>query len=396
MLENNQDQERAPVLFAYGFRPFFLLGGIWSVAVMVTWLLMLETFWKPVTFLVPPLWHAHEMLFGFVAASAAGFLLTASPNWSSKPPLKGRPLMVLAVFWVLGRLAISFSSVLNPWLVAFLDMLFTVSLIAVTGPPLWNTGNKVHRLFPLLLGLLTIGNLLTHWEAVGLAADTARLGLYLGVDALIFFLVMVGGHIMPMFTRNALMQTENLPPFKIIPALEIAGAVTMLGVVLADIVYLGDPLAGLFLLAAGIVQGVRFSKWHSLKTLKTPLLWVLHLGYAWLIAGLVVRGLAQITGFLPLSTALHILSVGAMGLFTLGIMSRVSLAHTGRPLAAGPTLATSYALVALATVVRVLGVDYWPVWSLRISGALWIAAFLLFLVFSLPVLLRPRPDGQPG
>lgn len=170
----------------------------------------------------------------------------------------------------------------------------------------------------------------------------------------------------------------------------------MLGVVLADVVHLGHPLGGLFLLAAGIVQGIRLSKWHGLKTLTMPLLWVLHLGYAWLVIGLMVRGLAQITGFMPLSTALHALSVGSMGLFTLGIMSRVSLAHTGRTLRAGPTLATPYSLIAFATVIRVFTVDFWPIWNLIISGLLWIAAFLLFLLFFFPVLLRPRPDGQPG
>lgn len=393
---NTQNSAANSILFAYGFRIFFLFAGLCSVIIMSGWLLFLEGYWQATLFLAPSLWHAHELLFGFVAASAAGFLLTASPNWSRKPALTGRPLQWLFLFWLVGRLAIAMAAWWPAWLVALLDMLFLVGLVIATGPTLWNTGNPVHRIFPGLLSLFAVGNGLVHWEAVGLDSDTARMGLYVGVDAIVFFLVMVGGHIMPMFTRNALAQTENLPPFKIIPALEIAGAVTMLGVVVVDIFYWGESVAGPFLVAAGLVQAVRFSKWHSLKTLSIPLLWVLHLGYVGLIMGLVLRGLAQMFGFIPPSAALHMLTVGAMGLFTLGIMSRVALAHTGRALIASPVLTTAYGLVAVATVIRVFGLDIWPTVAIPLSGLLWVVAFILFTVYSFPLLTRPRPDGQPG
>ncbi|MEO5349627.1 MAG: NnrS family protein [Magnetococcus sp. YQC-3] len=391
-----QQNQRQFVLLAYGFRPFFLAAGLWSLGVMTVWLLLLEGHWQPTLYVNPAVWHAHEMLYGFVAASAAGFLLTASPNWSRKPALKGTPLLLLLLCWLAGRLALSTAPWLSPWIVALLDMLFPVALVIATGPTLWFTGNPVHRIFPLLLGLMAIGNGLVHAEAVGLTVDTARRGLYLGVDTIVFFLVMVGGHIMPMFTRNVLQQSENLPPFKVVPALEIAGAVTMVGVILGDLFNLGEATAAPFLVAAALVQGIRLSQWHGLKTLQVPLLWVLHLGYAWLVLGLFIRGLAQLTGFITPSAALHALTVGAMGLFTLGIMSRVSLAHTGRPLVAQRALTAAYLLVAAAAIVRVFGTGFWPIGSLLLSGLLWISAFFLFLSLFLPVLMRKRPDGMPG
>ncbi|MEO5340041.1 MAG: NnrS family protein [Magnetococcus sp. MYC-9] len=384
------------VLFAYGFRPFFLWGSLWSVGAMVAWLTMLEGHGHATIWLSPTVWHAHEMLFGFVTASAAGFLLTASPNWSRKPALSGRPLQALFCCWLLGRLAVATAVWLPAWLVAAADLPFLVLLAGTSGATLWHTGNRAHRVFPVLLALMAIGNALVHGEAVGLWVETARMGLYLGIDAILFFLVMVGGHIMPMFTRNALLQTEPLPPFKSVPLLEIAGVVTMTGVVLADLFALGQPMAGPFLLAASLVQGLRMSHWHSLKSLGLPLLWVLHGGYAWLVAGLLLRGVAQMTDILSVSAALHMLTVGAMGLFILGIMSRVSLAHTGRALVASPTMATAYMLVILAVPIRVFGVDLWPIWSLRLAGGLWVVAFCLFLAEFGPVLLRPRPDGQLG
>ncbi|MBF0462534.1 MAG: NnrS family protein [Magnetococcales bacterium] len=384
------------ILLAYGFRPFFLSAAICSIVSMVAWLLVLDGQWQGATFLTPSICHAHEMLFGVVAASAAGFLLTASPLWSKKPALTGRPLLLLWLAWLLGRLAI----IAAPWLpagwVAALDLLFPLALIVATGPNLWNTGKPVQRIFPVLLGILAMGDGLIHGEAMGLGVDTARLGLYLGVNAIIFFLVMVGGHIMPMFTRAALAEQENWPPWPIIPALEIAGAVTMAGVMLADLLWLGEAMAAPFLLAAGVVQGIRLSRWHSLQTRALPLLWVLHLGYGWLVGGLLVRGVAQLTGWIAPSTAFHALTVGAMGLFTLGIMSRVALAHTGRAQVATRPLAAAFSLVAVAVVLRVFGVAFWPFASLIGSGMLWVVAFALFLIIFWPILTRPRPDGQAG
>ncbi len=391
----NRSRIDSSVWLSYGFRLFFLLAALWSMGTMATWMFILDGHWQATTFLTPALWHAHEMLFGFVSASAAGFLLTASPNWSKKPALTGIPLLLMLLFWIIGRLAVASAVWWPAGLVAVLDLLFPVALMIVIGSTLWYTGNPMHRIFPVLLGLIVISNGLVHSEAVGWTADTARMGLYLGIDAMVFFLVMVGGHVMPMFTRMAL-QADNLPPFKVIPLLEIAGAVTMVGVVLGDIFYLDQPIAAPFLIAAGLVQGVRLSQWHSLKSVHQPLLWVLHLGYGWLVMGLIVRGLAQMTLFIPPSAAMHALSVGAMGLFILGIISRISLVHTGRALLAHPAMTTAYSLVAAAALIRVFGVAWWPLWSLRLSGLLWVVAFGLLLVRILPVLLRPRPDGQPG
>ncbi|MBF0184259.1 MAG: NnrS family protein [Magnetococcales bacterium] len=387
---------KSAVLFAYGFRPFFLVGSGWSLLMLAIWLLVLEGTLSWQSKLALPLWHAHEMLYGFVAASAAGFLLTASPNWSRKPALQGKPLQWLLLFWLLGRLAVTANPWLSEWLVAVADMLFPVALIVATGPTLWFTGNKVHRIFPLLLLIMAMGNILFHGQAVGLLDNSARSGLYVGIDAIVFFLIMVGGHIMPMFTRNALAANEILPPFPIKPWLEIAGAVSMGAIVISDWIDPYSSLGGGLLILASIVQGWRLSMWHSLKTLKIPILWVLHIGYGWLVLGLFLRGLAQLGYLLPPSTALHALTIGAMGLFTIGIMSRVSLAHTGRGLVASTSLVMAFYCILTAALVRVFASLLWPAESLFLSGLLWLLAFILFLYQFTSILLQPRADGLPG
>jgi uncharacterized protein involved in response to NO len=384
------------VLFAYGFRPFFLGAAIWSFTMMALWLYILSGLGTLSDALLTPLWHGHEMLFGFVGASAAGFLLTASPNWSRKPAMTGRPLRLLFLSWLVGRIAMLLSAWLPAWLVALGDLLFCLSLVAATTPTLWYTGNKMHRIFPALLALFAMGNILYHAQFIGLWTDSAQRGLYVGMDAIVFFLVMVGGHIMPMFTRNALATTENLPPIPVKPALEIAGAITLTAMVCSDLIEPHNAIGGVIMLGAALVQGWRLTLWHSLKTVKISILWVLHLGYAWLVLGLLLRGLSQTLHWITPTAALHALTVGAMGLFTLGIMGRVSLAHTGRALHANQIYTLSFYLTIAAACVRVFAISFWPLAALTASALLWLSAFALFIWNFLPILTQARPDGVPG
>ncbi|MBF0096129.1 MAG: NnrS family protein [Magnetococcales bacterium] len=392
----NPSSARQSVLFAYGFRPFFLGAGVWSLAMISLWLYLLNSADSTLDAMRSPLWHGHEMLYGFIGASAAGFLLTASPNWSRKPALTGTPLKLLFLSWLLGRFSMLCSPWLPAWLVAGGDLLFCIALVATTTPTLWNTGNKVHRIFPLLLALLALGNLLYHGQFVGIWQESAQRGLYVGIDAIVFFLVMVGGHIMPMFTRNALANTEMLPPIPIKPALEIAGAVTLTAIVLSDLYDPYNAVGGVILCVAALVQAWRLSLWHTLKTLKIPILWVLHVGYAWLVIGLMLRGISQTLHWLPPTAALHALTIGAMGLFTLGIMGRVSLAHTGRPLQASFSFALTFYLIIAAVCIRVFAILIWPMQAITLSALLWIGAFALFIVNFATALTQPRPDGLPG
>ncbi|GAB0058613.1 hypothetical protein SIID45300_02965 [Candidatus Magnetaquicoccaceae bacterium FCR-1] len=384
------------MLFVQGFRIFFTVAALWSVGAMVMWLAMLTGLLS-----LPSPWssahlHGHELLFGFVGAAAAGFLLTATPVWSKTPPMTGLPLITLASAWLLARLGVVLGCCLPAWIPALADAFFYFGMLLFLTPTMWNTGNRVHRIFPPILALLALGDLLTHLEALGWHGESARVGLMLGINGIVFFLAMTGGHIMPMFTRDALRQRGEEPTFAISVPLEIAGVVTLTGVVVADLFWTVQAGVGWIFVVAGLVQGVRLSRWHGWKTVSTPLLWVLHLGYLWLVVGLVLRGAARLGVGLDESTALHALTVGAMGLFTLGIMGRVALTHTGRVPEASGLLTTAFLSMTGAAIARVVGPFWWPEGAVLVAGGLWIGAYLSFVLLIVPMLVTARPDGQAG
>ncbi|MEO5347469.1 MAG: NnrS family protein [Magnetococcus sp. YQC-9] len=384
------------MLFDQGFRILFTLAGVWSVGAMFLWLLVsangliLSSPWSPSHL------HGHEMLYGFVGAAAGGFLLTATPVWSKTPPLTGLPLIALATAWLVARIGMVSGCCLPHWIPALADGLYFFGMLAFLTPTLWFTGNPVHRIFPAILALLAVGDLLTHLEGLGWTRESVRTGLLLGIDGIVFFLAMTGGHIMPMFTRDALKQRGEEIVFPMSVPLEIAGVVTLLSVVLADLFWTTSPAAGWLFIAAALVQGMRLSRWQGWKTLSTSLLWVLHLGYLWLVIGLLLRGAARLGVGLSETDALHALTVGAMGLFTLGIMGRVAMTHTGRLPEAPRALTWAFAIMNLTALVRVM----LPFWSLSdaifLAGGLWIGAYLLFCKSILPMLSSPQPDRRAG
>ncbi|MBF0294247.1 MAG: NnrS family protein [Magnetococcales bacterium] len=381
---------------AQGFHIFFPLAGLWAVLAMTAWLAIRAGLLPAPEGNLPTAWiHGHEMLFGFTAAAAAGFMLTATPVWSKTPPLTGLPLQGIAIAWLLGRAGMILNHLLPPWWPALADTIFFVGFLAFISPTLWSTGNRVHRIFPILLGLFALGDLLFHMETLA-GFPTARAGLGLGGNAILFFLVMTGGHIMPMFTREALKARGVDLPFPISPALEILGAVTISLLTLADLFLPDHPLVAWTCLAAGLVQVVRFLRWHGYKTLHDPLLWVLHLGYFWLVAGLLLRGFARLTGSHDDISVRHALYVGAMGLFTLGIMSRISLLHTGRPAVAPRPATMAFLTVAIAAVIRVFLFPGDPTLATWLAGGLWIIAYALFCGAFLPILNAPAPAKPAG
>ncbi|MBF0382084.1 MAG: NnrS family protein [Magnetococcales bacterium] len=394
--KNSNKPPLLAIILAMGFRPLFLLAGLWSVLSIAIWLSFLTGNLDWELFIAPTWWHGHEMLFGFVGAAAAGFMLTAAPIWSKSPPLSGKPLLNIVVAWIVGRLAIWLSPFIPPLLVAILDLGFWFLFLRASAPTLWNTGNPVHRIFPTLLALVMVGNVLVHLESVGWTDDTAQRGIYLGIDAIIFFLVVVGGHIMPMFTRETLNKEGADLQFPLYPSLEIAGAVTMTGVLVGNLIDYQHPVTGIMFIVAAVVQLVRFSNWHIFKTFSDPMLWSLHGGFSWLILGLFLSGLARLTDLLAISTALHALTVGAMGFFTLGIMSRISLIHTGHPVVANRRMTMAFFVIFLAATIRILPELPLPVDGWLVAGLLWMAAFATFIHVFYKKLLNPRIDGEPG
>ena len=390
-------------LFDYGFRPFFLFAGLWGTVALLLWLALwfgrldLAGPWQGV------LWHGHEMIYGFALAGVAGFLLTAVPGWTGTEPLRGAPLAALALLWLAGRAALLAGAVLPPLLVAAVDLAFLPALALPTALAL-RAGFKRTRsprnfMFLVLLASLEAGNLLTHLEALGWTADTAATGLRLGLDTLLVMITVVGGRIVPAFTRNAFHQAGIEVAIRSDARLDALAVASVAAMLVAELVLGPGTASGAFAFLAAAAAAVRLWFWQPLTAARgRPLLWVLHLGYGWLVLGLLMKGLADAAGLLPATAALHALTIGAVGTMLMAVMSRASLGHTGRRLVAPPAVAAAYVVLTAAAVLRVaaplLPGQYDTL--LAAAGAAWVLAFGLFSAVYLPILIFPRADGRPG
>jgi uncharacterized protein involved in response to NO len=385
-----------PALLSAGFRPFFLAASLWAAVAIPLWLAAYAAGLAVPTALAPVVWHVHEMVFGFAAAAVAGFLLTAIPNWTGRLPLQGGPLAALAALWAAGRLGVLLSAILGAPLAALADLSFPAAFLGVVAREI--IAGRNWRNLPMLaaLSLLLIGNLLVHLEALGLA-DTAAVGNRIGLATLWMLISLVGGRIIPSFTRNWLtkMRPGIAPPA---PEGRFDRAVLIVtGLALA--LWLAAPAsmaASSAVLVAGIAVALRLSRWRALRTVREPLLLILHVGYGWLAFGLLLLGADGLYALLPATAALHALTVGAIGTMTLAVMTRAALGHTGRPLSAGPGTRAIYGLVTLAAVLRVLSplAGGGMTLVLWLAGASWSGAFGLFAVLYGAVLARPRVQAD--
>lgn len=377
-------------LFALGFRPFFLLAGIFATLAVPLWLCVYAGDVRLATTLPPSAWHSHEMIFGLVGAVLAGFLLTAARNWTSIPTLSGAPLAALALLWLAGRFAMAFDASSGRWPSALIDLAFLPTLAIVLARPIIRARNWRNLGFVVLLGLLFGANLLFH---VGGPLWYSR-AAGLGVDILVMIIVVMGGRVIPSFTESAL---------KVVAVrwrvLEW-GSLASLGIVTAlQVVPGAERVAGVAMIVAGVINGARMLAWHSLATRRQPILWVLHLGYGWIALGLVLSGVTAFVPSWPASAPTHALTVGAIGMMILGMMSRVSLGHTGRMLVVRRSLVVAFGALFLAALVRALGPLVAPsayFAELILAGALWTLAFGLFTAAYARILIAPRVDGKPG
>lgn len=347
----------------------------------------------------PNVWHAHEMAFGYGEAVVAGFLLTAIPNWTGRLPLQGGSLAVLVLLWFCGRLAVLFSSMIGLQASAIGDLAFPAVFLAVVAREIV-TGRNWRNL-PMVgaLALLLIGNALTHADAVGLSS-ASEVGNRLGVATLLMLVSLIGGRIVPSFTRNWLVKQA---PNTATPAqFDYVDRIALVTTVVALLAWALTPEGALtpwLELAAGGALAARLARWQGERTLAEPLLWVLHLAYGWLSIGLLLLGLNGVTPLLPPTAALHALTVGAIGTMTLAVMTRATLGHTGRALVAGPRTTAIYAMITLAALLRLmaplLGSHY--VLALSLSAVTWCGAFGGFVLFYFRPLTRPRvgAEGAP-
>jgi uncharacterized protein involved in response to NO len=380
-----------PPLLTAGFRPFFLAAAAWAALAMIAWLPLLNGNFDLPSRFDPLSWHVHEMLFGFMMAAVGGFLLTAIPNWTGRDPVSGSPLALLVSLWLLGRIACLVSAWFPVWLTPALDLTFPVALEAVAARELVNAGNR--RNYPLLapVVVLAIANLLTHLQVLGVAVPLG-LGWRLGISAMIVLISVIGGRIVPAFTRNWL-NARGLSPVP--PAADTLDrtALALLQAAMIGWTFLpGWRPVGLLLLIAAALNLARLARWRGVATSDEPLLLVLHVGYLWLVAGVALLGLSLLTDMVPAAAAVHALTAGAMGTMILAVMTRATLGHTGRVLRADVATMVIYALVSVAAVLRVIAawVSSGQMDLLEVAVVAWVGAFGLFVAEYGPMLLAPR------
>lgn len=371
----------APALFKAGHRPFFLAAAAWAVLSVLLWLTMLSGWISLPTAFDPLAWHAHEMIYGFIGAAIAGHLLTTIPNWTGRFPLQGAPLIALVGLWLAGRIAVAGSALIGALPAALVDLSFhLLFLLAVAREVV--RGKNWRNLPPLAaLSLLLCGNALTHAEAAGLFA-TGALGDRLGLAVACGMIALVGGRLIPSFTRNHLARRKvtDLPA----PAgwIDRLALMLVLLALAAWVMEAADRLQGGLLIAAAAANALRLSRWRGFGAWREPLLFNLHLGYCWLVAGLALLGLNRWAGIAPDAAGLHSLTAGAGGTMILAVMSRTTLAHAGRRQGViGGTLPL-FALVHASALARI-GAAFSAaayVQLLTMSALAWIAAFALFLV----------------
>jgi uncharacterized protein involved in response to NO len=397
--ESASESPRLAVLWGRGFRPFFLLAGAYAFAFLAVWLGFLEGWIQTPAWLGPIRWHAHEMLFGFVCAAIAGFLLTAVPVWTGTTPVTGRRLAALAGLWVAGRIVMVFSGRLPPSVVALVDLAFLPCLIAAIAPPVLAARAARNYGFPVVLFALFSANALTHLEANRLVSGGSGDALRAAVYLICVLVVVIGGRIIPAFTANALRRSGSPAQVRSFAWLDTPTVPLLLVFFATELVAPGSRPAGWAGLAAALVVALRMLGWQSASTLRDPLLWSLHLGYLWLPVGIACLAAGSLAGSVPRTIGVHALTAGAFGTMVLSVMSRVSLGHTGRPLAPARSVVVAYLLVTAGALMRTTAPVLLPQAGMSpviVSGALWAAAFAVFTAVHWPILTAPRVDGQPG
>jgi uncharacterized protein involved in response to NO len=385
-------------LFASGFRPMFLLCGLAAVALVPIWVLVwsfgqaLPGYWPPT------LWHAHEMMFGFVSAAIAGFLLTAVPSWTGSRGFAGLPLVVLATLWLAARLLIACAPRELAWVTLVVDVGFLVFLGILVAPPLLRSTNRNTPLL-VVLAVFAVCNSIFHVAVWRHDAGMALRAIVVAIDIALLLVTIVGGRIVPAFTANALRASGSPTPLYTWRGVGTAAIGAMVVVTLGDLFLPDSRVAGVLAGIAAAIQAVRFFQWRGLATLRNPIVWVLHLGYVWLPIGLALKAGALLGQFAATAFWLHALTIGVLATMVLAVMTRAALGHTGRSLVVEPAIALGYVMLLAAALVRVFGLAVlhlpYPT-VILLSAACWVAAFGIFSYVYVPILWLPRADGKPG
>ncbi|MEO8627961.1 MAG: NnrS family protein [Betaproteobacteria bacterium] len=377
-------------LWQLGFRPFFLLASIFAALSIALWAAQYAG-WLSTSYLPGPVWHAHEMLFGFTLAVITGFLFTAVRNWASRATPTGVWLMAIAALWVCGRVLL-----LTPlaWLSALVNAAFPLAVAIGIGIPLVKARNRRNYVFVAFLVLIAAAVLCVHLTYILGWPTPAWIGIQLALDLVLLIMTIMAGRVIPMFTMGAI-QGVNAQRY---PVIERASLGVVVVVTLLDVIQIKGALLVVALVFAALIHGMRWSLWAPHKTLRTPLVWVLHAAYAWIPIHFALRVASELQLIVaPVST--HALTVGAIGGLTIGMMTRTAKGHTGRPLVANAADTVCYSLILAAAVVRVFGPLLLPAYyaaCVLISAAAWSAGFGLYALWCWVPLTHARIDGKPG
>lgn len=379
-------------LFNLGFRPFFLFGALAALLLIGHWLGALQSGWTPAYFTSSLYWHGHEMLFGFSLAIIAGFLLTAVRNWTNVQTPYGWTLAGIFVVWLIARI-LPFIPVVPGSLIAVLNLGFPVLVALGIGIPIVRSGNYRNLVFIGAMVGFFIANLLVQLQLLGVTENTLMSGLHLALYLVVLIIVVIGGRVIPFFTERGIGNGVSCTRH---PWLEKA-LLPLTVIWLLCQLLLPGTLAALLSVTLFALQLVRLAGWYQQALWQHPLLWILHAGYGFIVLGFGLQTFAQL-GWISSSIALHAFTVGGIGGLTLGMMARVSLGHTGRPLAVNALMIIAFVCLLLSALVRV-SINWLPLpWdtALHISGGLWMLAWLLFVIRYLPILVQPRADGLWG
>jgi len=395
MLKTPNQPYMGPTILQNSFRPFFIAAGFWATLAVPFWLLSYAGI------LVVPdnfdilLWHQHEMLYGFTSAAITGFILTAIPNWTGKLPIRGVHLGLLISLWILGRIGFLTTVTIGPLATAVFDLPFLIVLVLTITREIISGNNWRNIPVVILISVFALGNFLVHLQILNII-ETAELGLRLSMFVLSVLVALIGGRIIPSFTRNWLVKINS----RVLPnQMGVFDKIALIALVIFVIAQIAKPehqATALLALFAGLLHSLRLMRWKGWMTFAEPLIWILHIAYAWLVIALVLIGLSGLSDFVPYTSAIHALTVGAFSTMILAVMTRASLGHTNRVLKATTGTTTVFILITFAAILRV----YEPFLNesnnlvIWISGIVWTAAFALFSILYFPILTQARKQKK--
>ena len=394
---NSKPDDFGPPILRLGFRPFFLVAGIFAIVAMLVWTAS-YSFSIEFNFsgVAPSLWHAHEMIFGYVMAVVAGFLLTAIKNWTGEEVLRGKPLALLLMLWLVARvlplsglmIPIEIIAVVD---VAFLFFLSIVCLLPVLKVKQYKQAGIISKLL-----LLMICNIFFYLGVMGVLAEGIQWGLYSAIYMIIALVLVMLRRVMPMFIKNGI---DGEVELKNRAWVDNASLVFLVCLWVVDVFTNFSQVTAMLAVVLTVLHAIRLAGWYTNKVWSKPLVWILVIAYAFIIMGFALTAAKVYFSISPF-LSIHAFTVGGIGLLTIGMMSRVSLGHTGRSVIDPPAVVLwSLMALTLGAVVRVIfplfNMDLYIYW-VGLSQALWIISFVIFIFVYAPMFLSERIDGRDG